>query len=48
MVGVEGVDLTRDEQTALLQRLAYWLIRNGQVKAGRDEAVDENRSRMST
>ncbi|MFD7121110.1 NACHT domain-containing protein [Streptomyces sp. NPDC059922] len=40
VVGVEGVDLTRDEQTALLQRLAYWLIRNGQVEAGRDEAVE--------
>ncbi|MFD7290419.1 NACHT domain-containing protein [Streptomyces sp. NPDC059863] len=40
VVGVEGVDLTRDEQTALLQRLAYWLIRNGQVEAGRDETVE--------
>jgi hypothetical protein len=40
ILGVEGVVLTRDEQTALLQRLAYWLIRNGQVEAGRDEAVD--------
>ncbi|MFE7104716.1 NACHT domain-containing protein [Streptomyces sp. NPDC057575] len=39
IVGVEGVDLTRDEQTALLQRLAYWLIRNGQVEADRDGAV---------
>ncbi|MER5932219.1 NACHT domain-containing protein [Streptomyces sp. NPDC002054] len=38
--GVEGVCLTRDEQTLLLQRLAYWLIRNGQVEADRDEAVD--------
>ncbi|MFF8376795.1 NACHT domain-containing protein [Streptomyces sp. NPDC015661] len=38
--GVEGVDLTRDEQTALLQRLAYWLIRNGQVEADRDEAEE--------
>ncbi|AXG77172.1 NACHT domain-containing protein [Streptomyces paludis] len=38
--GVEGVTLTRDEQTALLQRLAYWLIRNGQVEAARDEAVE--------
>lgn len=37
--GVEGVYLSRDEQTALLQRLAYWLIRNGHVEAGRDEAV---------
>ncbi|MFJ7155026.1 NACHT domain-containing protein [Streptomyces sp. NPDC101118] len=38
--GVEGVYLTRDEQTALLQRFAYWLIRNGQVEAGRGEAVE--------
>ncbi|MFF9572159.1 NACHT domain-containing protein [Streptomyces sp. NPDC014685] len=38
ITGVEGVDLTREEQTALLQRLAYWLIRNGQVEADRDEA----------
>ncbi|WP_405532003.1 NACHT domain-containing protein [Streptomyces avidinii] len=37
--GVEGVYLTREEQIALLQRLAYWLIRNGQVEAGRDEAA---------
>ncbi|MFJ5551548.1 NACHT domain-containing protein [Streptomyces sp. NPDC093225] len=37
--GVEGVYLTRDEQILLLQRFAYWLIRNGQVEAGRDEAV---------
>lgn len=39
IVGVEGVDLTRDEQTALLQRLAYWLIRNGQAEADRNEAL---------
>lgn len=39
IVGVEGVDLTRDEQTALLQRLAYWLIRNGQAEADREEAL---------
>ncbi|MEU9161030.1 NACHT domain-containing protein [Streptomyces sp. NPDC048424] len=38
--GVEGVYLTRDEQISLLQRLAYWLIRNGQLEAGRDEAVE--------
>ncbi|MER7733491.1 NACHT domain-containing protein [Streptomyces erythrochromogenes] len=38
--GVEGVYLTRDEQIALLQRFAYWLIRNGQVEADRDEAVE--------
>ncbi|MFD7896150.1 NACHT domain-containing protein [Streptomyces sp. NPDC059743] len=40
ILGVEGVNLTRDEQTALLQRLAYWLIRNGQVEAAREEAVE--------
>ncbi|WNI25529.1 NACHT domain-containing protein [Streptomyces sp. ITFR-16] len=39
IVNVEGVDLTREEQTALLQRLAYWLIRNGQLEAAREEAV---------
>ncbi|MEU9995056.1 NACHT domain-containing protein [Streptomyces sp. NPDC050848] len=38
--GVEGVELTREEQTALLQRLAYWLIRNGQVQADRTEAEE--------
>ncbi|MEU9299265.1 NACHT domain-containing protein [Streptomyces sp. NPDC048269] len=38
--GVEGVYLTRDEQILLLQRFAYWLIRNGQVEASRDEAVE--------
>ncbi|MFJ6782189.1 NACHT domain-containing protein [Streptomyces yangpuensis] len=37
---VEGVYLTRDEQALLLQRFAYWLIRNGQVEAARDEAVE--------
>ncbi|MFI8100110.1 NACHT domain-containing protein [Streptomyces sp. NPDC086023] len=38
--GVEGVYLTRDEQILLLQRFAYWLIRNGQMEAGRDEAIE--------
>ncbi|MER6199452.1 NACHT domain-containing protein [Streptomyces sp. NPDC001586] len=38
--GIEGVYLTRDEQIALLQRLAYWLIRNGQLEVSRDEAVE--------
>ncbi|MCJ0872876.1 NACHT domain-containing NTPase [Streptomyces sp. AP-93] len=37
--GVEGVYLSRDEQTLLLQRLAYWLIRNGQVEASAEEAI---------
>ncbi|MFI5795672.1 NACHT domain-containing protein [Streptomyces sp. NPDC051677] len=36
---VEGVVLSRDEQTALLQRLAYWMIRNDQVEAAREEVV---------
>ncbi|WP_327333371.1 NACHT domain-containing protein [Streptomyces anulatus] len=39
VIGVEGVDLTREEQTALLQRLAYWLIRNGLVEARQDDVV---------
>ncbi|MFI1769150.1 NACHT domain-containing protein [Streptomyces sp. NPDC020800] len=39
ITSVEGVSLSRDEQTALLQRLAYWMIRNGQAEAARDEAV---------
>ncbi|MEU0271167.1 NACHT domain-containing protein [Streptomyces sp. NPDC006307] len=37
---VEGVSLSREEQTALLQRLAYWLVRNGQAEAARAEAVE--------
>ncbi|MEV7683352.1 NACHT domain-containing protein [Streptomyces sp. NPDC088341] len=40
ILGVEGVTLTRDEQTALLQRLAYWLIRNGQAEATRGDVVE--------
>ncbi|KOG28727.1 ATP-binding protein [Streptomyces resistomycificus] len=36
---VEGAVLSREEQTALLQRLAYWMIRNGQVEAARDEVA---------
>ncbi|MGA4861044.1 NACHT domain-containing protein [Streptomyces lavendulocolor] len=40
VVGVEGVDLTREEQMALLQRFAYWLIRNGQAEADRADAVE--------
>ncbi|MFF2196081.1 NACHT domain-containing protein [Streptomyces sp. NPDC058157] len=40
IAGVEGVHLTRDEQILLLQRFAYWLIRNGQVQAAREEAVE--------
>ncbi|MFH9397883.1 hypothetical protein [Streptomyces sp. NPDC017556] len=39
IIGVGGVDLTREERTALLQRLAYWLIRGGPVEARQDEAV---------
>ncbi|MFJ2651784.1 NACHT domain-containing protein [Streptomyces sp. NPDC087420] len=40
VLAVEGVDLTRDEQTALLQQLAYWLIRNGQAQAARSETEE--------
>ncbi|MEV0265547.1 NACHT domain-containing protein [Streptomyces sp. NPDC050617] len=40
IAGVEGVDLTRDEQMVLLQRLAYWLIRNGQAEATCAEAIE--------
>ncbi|WP_329342042.1 NACHT domain-containing protein [Streptomyces sp. NBC_01352] len=36
---VEGVVLSREEQTALLQRLAYWMIRNGQVEADRRDVI---------
>ncbi|MGW3207508.1 NACHT domain-containing protein [Streptomyces sp. NPDC001135] len=39
IASVEGIVLSRDEQTALLQRLAYWLIRNGQAEAARQEVV---------
>ncbi|WP_442818488.1 NACHT domain-containing protein [Streptomyces sp. NBC_01320] len=39
ITSVEGVSLSRDELTALLQRLAYWLIRNGQAEAAQDEVV---------
>ncbi|MEU6824326.1 NACHT domain-containing protein [Streptomyces atriruber] len=35
----EGVSLSLGEQTALLQRLAYWMIRNAQVEADRGEVV---------
>ncbi len=40
ITAVEGVSLTREEQTALLQRLAYWMIRNGQAEAVRSDVVD--------
>ncbi|MFL1903995.1 NACHT domain-containing protein [Streptomyces tauricus] len=36
---VEGVRLTREEQTALLQRMAYWMIRNQYVEADRRDLV---------
>ncbi|MEV8563637.1 NACHT domain-containing protein [Streptomyces sp. NPDC051917] len=39
ILSVEGVALSRDEQTVLLQQLAYWMIRNGQAEAAREEAV---------
>ncbi|TJZ54665.1 NACHT domain-containing protein [Streptomyces piniterrae] len=40
VIGVEGVDLTREEQMALLQRFSYWLIRNGRAEAGRTDTVE--------
>ncbi|WKU44258.1 NACHT domain-containing protein [Streptomyces sp. VNUA116] len=40
ITAVEGVDLTRDEQTLLLQRLAYWLIRNGQTVTACADATE--------
>ncbi|MFJ8015938.1 NACHT domain-containing protein [Streptomyces sp. NPDC096339] len=36
----EGVHLGREEQTLLLQRLAYWLIRNGKVEVSRGSVVE--------
>lgn len=39
ITSVEGVSLSRDEQTALLQRLAYWMIRNQQVEADRQDVI---------
>ncbi|MEU3664501.1 NACHT domain-containing protein [Streptomyces sp. NPDC032940] len=39
ITSVEGVSLSREEQTALLQRLAYWMIRNGQAEVARTEAI---------
>ncbi|MEU8954636.1 NACHT domain-containing protein [Streptomyces sp. NPDC048518] len=39
VTSVEGVCLSRDEQTVLLQRLAYWMIRNAQVEADRADVL---------
>ncbi|MET9518788.1 NACHT domain-containing protein [Streptomyces sp. NPDC002994] len=39
ITGTEGVDLSRDEQTLLLQRLAYWLIRNGLTEVARQDGM---------
>ncbi|MES4902957.1 MULTISPECIES: NACHT domain-containing protein [unclassified Streptomyces] len=35
----EGVSLTRQQSVQLLQRLAYWLIRNGQTEMDQDTAL---------
>lgn len=35
----EGLAITQEQQHALLQRLAYWLIRNGRSELSRDEAL---------
>ncbi|MEV0254399.1 NACHT domain-containing protein [Streptomyces sp. NPDC050732] len=39
VTSVEGVSLSLDEQTALLQRLAYWMIRNAQVEVDRRDVI---------
>ncbi|MFD9475866.1 NACHT domain-containing protein [Streptomyces nojiriensis] len=39
IISVEGISPTRDEQIELLQRLAYWMIRNGRLEVPRHEAV---------
>ncbi|MFD6288735.1 NACHT domain-containing protein [Streptomyces sp. NPDC060205] len=45
---VEGVTLTREEQTALLQRMAYWMIRNQYVEADRRDLVAMLREWLAT
>lgn len=35
----EGISLTRQQSIQLLQRLAYWLIRNGQAEMDQDTAL---------
>ncbi|WP_455353649.1 NACHT domain-containing protein [Streptomyces sp. SYSU K217416] len=35
---VDGIDLQQEPQTQLLQRLAYWLIRNGRTELDREHA----------
>ncbi|MEN3361001.1 MAG: hypothetical protein V7637_4983 [Mycobacteriales bacterium] len=37
----EGISLGLEEQTVLLQRFAYWLIRNGLMFTDHDTAVDQ-------
>ncbi|MEY9840774.1 NACHT domain-containing protein [Streptacidiphilus sp. EB103A] len=39
ILGQDGLQLTVDQQIQLLQRLAYWLARNGAVEIERDLAV---------
>ncbi|QTA34067.1 NACHT domain-containing protein [Streptomyces sp. CA-256286] len=36
---IEGVSLTEEDQVLLLQRIAYWLIRNGQSEARKETAL---------
>ncbi|MEV1026920.1 NACHT domain-containing protein [Streptomyces sp. NPDC050264] len=36
-----GLDLDEESQTELLQKLAYWLIRNGRSEMDRDDAVGQ-------
>ncbi|MFE6778723.1 NACHT domain-containing protein [Streptomyces sp. NPDC057702] len=38
MSGPDGVELPEEPQVQLLQRLAYWLIRNGRTELDRDHA----------
>ncbi|MEV6652623.1 NACHT domain-containing protein [Streptomyces sp. NPDC051219] len=38
MGAVDGIDLQQEAQTQLLQRLAYWLIRNGRTELDRERA----------
>ncbi|MFI8995916.1 NACHT domain-containing protein [Streptomyces sp. NPDC053542] len=38
MNGPDGIELSDEPQIQLLQRLAYWLIRNGRTELGREHA----------
>ncbi|GAA2745104.1 NACHT domain-containing protein [Kitasatospora cinereorecta] len=39
VIGVEGVELAKEEQLAVLQRIAYWLTVNRLSEGGRPDAV---------